>query len=72
MRLSLRIFVNAALSFAAIGFVTYLFIVIASFFGCCAGISEFLYHKIVIGLVVLGALVFGFCLYNNCYKISKQ
>lgn len=68
MRLSLKLFINSALTFAVVGFITYLFIVIASFFGCCAGISEFLYHKIVIALVVLGTVVFGFCLYNNCSK----
>lgn len=68
MKLSMKIFVNAALSFALIGFVTYLFIVMISFFGCCAGMSSFVYHNIVIGLVSAGVVVFGFCLYNNCYK----
>jgi len=70
MKLSLKLFVNAALSFAIVGFITYLFIVIASFFGCCAGMSNFIYHKIVIALVVLGATAFGYCMYNNCYKAS--
>ena len=72
MKLNLKLFVNSALSFALIGFITYLFIVIASFFGCCAGISEFLYHKIVIVLVVIGTLVFGFSMYNNCSKASQN
>ncbi len=70
MKLSLKLFVNAALSFAIVGFITYLFIVIASFFGCCAGMSNFIYHKIVIALVVLGATAFGYCMYNNCYNAS--
>ncbi len=69
---SIKIFVNAALSFAVVGFVTYLFIIIASFFGCCAGLSSFLYHKIVLAIVVAGAATFGFCLYNNCYKASRK
>jgi hypothetical protein len=72
MRLSLKVFVNAALTFAVVGFITYLFIIIAGFFGCCAGITDFLFHKIVLILVVAGALTFGVCLYNNCYLSSKK
>ncbi len=68
MKTSLRLFINSALTFAAIGFVTYLFIIIAGFFGCCAGISTFIYHKIVLAIVVAGAITFGICLYKNCYK----
>lgn len=71
MKASLKIFVNSALTFAAIGFVTYLLIIISGFFGCCAGISTFLYHKIVLILVVTGAITFGICLYKNCYKSTK-
>lgn len=72
MRLNLKIFVNAALTFAAIGFVTYLFIIIAGFFGCCAGITDYLFNKIVLLLVVAGAVTFGVCLYNNCYSSLKK
>lgn len=72
MKASLKIFINSALAFAAIGFVTYLFIIIAGFFGCCAGLSTFAYHKIVLVLVSLGAIAFGVCLYRNCYKAIKM
>lgn len=72
MNLSLKHFVNAALTFAVIGFITYLFIIIAGFFGCCAGITDYLFHKIVLLLVVAGAITFGVCLYNNCYLSSKK
>lgn len=72
MKASLKLFVNSALTFAAIGFVTYLFVIIAGFFGCCAGISTFLYHKIVLVLVSAGAIIFGVCLYRNCWKTFKQ
>lgn len=72
MKASLKIFVNSALAFAAIGFITYLFVIIAGFFGCCAGISSFLYHKIVLVLVSAGAIIFGICLYRNCYKSINQ
>ncbi len=68
MKLNLKIFVNAALTFAIVGFVTYLFIIIAGFFGCCAGITDYLFNKIVLILVVAGAVTFGICLYNNCYS----
>lgn len=72
MRLNLKIFVNAALTFAVIGFVTYLFIIIAGFFGCCAGITDYLFNKIVLLLVAAGAITFGVCLYNNCYSSLKK
>ncbi len=71
MKTSLRLFINSALTFAAIGFVTYLIIIIAGFFGCCAGISTFVYHKIVLAIVAAGAIIFGICLYKNCYKNIK-
>lgn len=71
MKTSLKIFINSALTFAAIGFVTYLFIIIAGFFGCCAGISTFIYHKIVLTIVAAGAISFGIYLYKNCYKNFK-
>lgn len=71
MKASLKLFVNSALMFGLIGFVSYLFIIIAGFFGCCAGLSTFLYHKIVMLILVSGAITFGFCLYNNCYKKSN-
>lgn len=70
--MSLKIFVNAALTFAVIGFVTYLFIIVAGFFGCCAGISDSLYYQIIIAIVVAAAIAFGACMYNNCYLSSKK
>ena len=72
MRIGLKLFVNAALTFAVIGFVTYLFIVIAGFFGCCAGITDSMFYKIILMLVVAAAVTFGICLYNNCYLSSKK
>lgn len=71
MKTSLKIFVNSALSFAAIGFVTYLFVIISGYFACCAGMSSFIYSKIVLALVAAGAVTFGVCLYKNCYKNIK-
>ncbi len=72
MKMSLKIFVNAALSFAVIGFITYLIIIIAGFFGCCAGITDSLYYQIIIAIVAIGAITFGVCMYNNCYLRNKR
>jgi hypothetical protein len=72
MKPSLKLFVNAALSFAIIGFVTYLFILIAGFFGCCVGISNSLYDQIIIAIIAAAAISFGVCMYNNCYLSSKK
>lgn len=65
-------FVNATLSFAVIGFLTYLFIIIAGFFGCCAGITDSLYYQIILAIVAIGAITFGACMYKNCYLGSKK
>ena len=72
MKLSLKMFVNATLSFAVIGFLTYLFIIIAGFFGCCAGITDSLYYQITLAIVALGMITFGACMYNNCYLRNKR
>ena len=72
MKLSMKIFANAAFTFAVIGFVTYLCIVIAGFFGCCAGITDAVYYKIILTIVVAAAATFGVCMYNNCYLGNKQ
>ena len=72
MKMSLKIFVNAALTFAVIGFITYLFIIIAGFFGCCAGISDSLYYQIIIAIISAAAITFGVCMYNNCYLTNKK
>ena len=72
MKTGLKIFVNAALLFSVIGFAAYLFIIIAGFFGCCAGITEYLYHKVILLIVVCAAVIWGVCLYHNCCKIGEE
>jgi len=72
MKLNLKIFANAALTFAVIGFLTYLFIVITGFFGCCVGITDLLFKKIILLLVFAGLVTFGVCLFNNCYSSLKK
>jgi len=65
-------FVNVALLFSAIGFATYLFILIAGFFGCCTGITEFLYDKIVLIIVICSAVLWILCSYHNCCKLREK
>jgi hypothetical protein len=67
-----KIFVNAMLLFAIVGFVSYLFIIITSFFGCCAGITKFFYQEVTLVILLVGLIVFAFCMYNNCYKTRKS
>lgn len=68
----MKFFVNFSLTFAVIGFITYLLIVIASFFGCCVGLTDFMYQKIILALVIIGTITFGVCMYNNCSKHLKN
>ena len=68
MKTRMKLFLNAALTFAVIFFIVYLLIAIASFFGCCTGVTAFFYDRMVWILLALGILVFAFCFYNNCYK----
>jgi len=68
MKTRMKLFLNATLTFAIIFFIVYLLIAIASFFGCCTGVTTFFYNRIVWVLLALGVLVFAFCFYNNCYK----
>jgi len=71
MKDSMKIFVNAALMFALIGFVSYLLIVLAGFLGCCAGITSSMYYQIILVLVTAAAVTFGICMYNNCSQRGK-
>lgn len=71
MKNNMKIFVNATLMFALIGFISYLLILFAGFLGCCAGITDSLYYQIIIMLVVAAAITFGICMYNNCYLKRK-
>jgi uncharacterized membrane protein len=72
MKKGVKILVNAVFYFGAITFLTYLFLIISGYFGCCLGLSEMLYDKIVLIVVVCAAITLGFCILNNCIKISKK
>jgi len=64
----INILINFALLSSFIGFVAYLFIIIVSFFGCCVGMDNLLYHKIITFIISIGAIILGVCMYNNCKR----
>ena len=66
-----KLLINFLFTFSVVGFVSYLLIIISSYLGCCVGIDSLIYHRIVLGIVTLGTVILGVCLYNNCYKILK-
>lgn len=70
MKTGIKIFVNVSLLFSFIGFVTYLFLIISSFLGCCFEISTSLFEKIALVLIVAATTVFAFCIYN-CIRQKK-
>ncbi|MBN2175814.1 MAG: hypothetical protein JW731_16915 [Bacteroidales bacterium] len=63
---------NLAILFGAIGFVGYLFLIIASAFGCCAGLTSLGYQKVIMGILAIAVMIFGICMFNNCSKIRKK
>ena len=63
---------NFAILFGAIGFAGYLFILMASFLGCCAGLTSLFYHKVVIFVLLAAVVAFGVCLYHNCSHAAKD
>ena len=71
--MSMRIVLaNLALLFGGLGFVYYIFFIIAGFLGCCSGMEGLLFHKIIaMGAIVL-VIVLGLCMYNNCRCTLKR
>lgn len=63
---------NLALLFGIIGFIGYIFLIIASVFGCCAGLTTLVYHKLVLGVLALAVVIFILCMYNNCCKTRDK
>jgi uncharacterized membrane protein YuzA (DUF378 family) len=62
---------NVCFLFGIIGFSAYLFMIIAGFFGCCAGLTTFAFHKIVLIIMALAVVTFIICMFNNCCKVKK-
>ncbi|NOX84897.1 MAG: hypothetical protein GXO86_02860 [Chlorobi bacterium] len=61
MKANTKILMKATLIFAFIGFITYLLLILASFLGCCTGITGHTFHQIVTVLVVASVVTFGIC-----------
>ncbi len=67
-----HVLANFALLFGFIGFIGYLFMIISGLFGCCAGLTTPLFHKIIIFTLVFAVVLFGVCMYNNCCTAAKR
>lgn len=63
-----KVLVNFAMLFGLIGFVGFLFLIIAGYFGCCAEITTVIYHRIVTVFLSLAFVIFAICMINNCIK----
>lgn len=61
----------AALSFAIIGFISYLFIIMASAIGCCLGVTTTTFYHIIFVILILAVAIFSFCMFRGCCKINK-
>ena len=61
----------AALSFAGVGFLSYLFIIMASALGCCLGVTTTAFYHVVLVVLVLAVAIFSFCMFRGCCKINE-
>jgi hypothetical protein len=66
------VWANLGLLFGFIGFIGYIFIIVASALGCCAGLTTLGYHKIVMGILAMAVVIFGICMVNNCCKSRNK
>jgi len=64
----LKLFVNFSILFSGLGFLFYLFLIITSFFGCCIGMDNLVFHKLIVVGSTLTTCFLGWCLYRNCCK----
>jgi len=67
----LKLFVNSSLIFSGLGFLFYLFLIVSSFFSCCIGLDNLIFHKFITVGATLVTCFFGWCMYRNCYKQLK-
>lgn len=68
MKTNMMYILKATLTFSLIFFVVYIIMIIASYFGCCSGITTAFYNTIVWVALGLGAIVFAFYFYYKCFK----
>ena len=72
MKTNTKTLLTAPLLFAVIFFMVYLLVLVASFLGCCAGITTLFYSNLVWLLFGLGAITFAFCINNVCNDEGKN
>ncbi|MBU2652164.1 MAG: YidC/Oxa1 family membrane protein insertase [Bacteroidetes bacterium] len=63
--------VNIAILFGFFGFISYILLILAGFFGCCAGLSSKGYFIIAGLIMAVAVILFAICAYNNCCNIKK-
>jgi len=67
-----KILISELLLFAAIGFSIYLLAIVASFIGCCVGITQVIFDQVLLVLAISGFVAFGVCSYFTCFKKKKE
>jgi len=60
-----------SLTFGIIGFISYLFMIMASALSCCAGVTTNTFYHVVIGILILAVITFATCMFNSCCKVKK-
>lgn len=63
-----RVLANAALLSGGIGFAGFILIIIASKFGCCAGLTTRSFNLTVLAILAVSVLLFILCMVNNCCR----
>lgn len=64
----LKIVITEVLLLSLIGFVIYVLAIVASFMGCCLGVTNVIFDQIVLILSISGIVAFGVCSYFTCFK----
>ncbi len=72
MEAKLKVIVSEVLLFSTIGFVIYLLAIVASFMGCCLGVTQAIFNQILIGLTVIGVTALGACSYFICFRKKPE
>jgi len=72
METKLKKIVCESLLFSLIGFLVYLSVIVAGFMGCCIGITNVIFHQILVILAISGVIAFGVGSYFICFKKKAQ
>ncbi len=72
METKLKNIVCESLLFSFIGFLVYLLAIVASFMGCCLGVTNVIFNQILVMLAILGVIAFGVGSYFICFKKKAQ